>query len=179
MTKLHLGCGHKRIPGWQHVDVIDAPHIDLQHDVGRLPMIRDQTVDVIYACHVLEHFMRREVRGVLQEWHRILKPGGVLRLAVPDFAAVAERYIENRNLPELVGLLYGDQQGLYGFHHLVYDEPTLRSLLELVGFSSIKRYDWRQTEHAWLDDYSQAYLPHMDKERGRLMSLNLEATRER
>jgi hypothetical protein len=44
-----------------------------------------------------------------------------------------------------------------------------------AGFSEVRRWDWRNTEHSEVDDYSQAHLPHMDKENGRLMSLNLEA----
>lgn len=173
--KLHLGCGPKHIPGWYHVDVVDLPHIELQHDVARLPMIRDNTVSVIYACHVVEHFMRREILDVLKEWHRVLQPGGTLRVAVPDFAAIVEEYHQTRNLLAVIGLLFGSQWGLYGFHHTVYDEPVLTDLLVSAGFCSIHRYDWQQTEHAWLDDFSQAYLPHMEKATGRLMSLNLEA----
>ena len=46
-----------------------------------------------------------------------------------------------------------------------------------VGFKDIKRYDWRETEHAEFDDHSQAYLPHMDKENGTLISLNVECTK--
>ena len=44
-----------------------------------------------------------------------------------------------------------------------------------AGFARVRRWDWRATEHAGIDDYSQAYLPHMDKENGTLVSLNLEA----
>jgi len=44
-----------------------------------------------------------------------------------------------------------------------------------VGFKEVVRYDWRKTEHFYVDDYSQAYLPHMDKTNGKLMSLNVEA----
>jgi len=44
-----------------------------------------------------------------------------------------------------------------------------------IGFKDIKRYDWRKTEHFYVDDYSQTYYPHMDKEDGKLMSLNVEA----
>jgi hypothetical protein len=51
--------------------------------------------------------------------------------------------------------------------------------LREAGFANVRRYDWRQTEigRLGIDDYSQAYLPHMDKESGRLMMLNVEATR--
>ena len=50
-------------------------------------------------------------------------------------------------------------------------------MLEQVGFTDVKRYDWRATEHAEIDDYSQAYHPHMDKENGVLVSLNVECRR--
>jgi hypothetical protein len=43
-----------------------------------------------------------------------------------------------------------------------------------VGAKNTRKYDWRKTEHAAIDDFSQCYYPHMDKENGRLMSLNVE-----
>ncbi len=173
--KLHLGCGAKYIPGWMHIDVVDMPHINLIHSIDRLPMILDHTVDVIYACHVLEHFLRREVPKVLQEWHRILKPNGLLRIAIPDFKAVCKYYIEHQDMQDVIGLIFGRQDGLYGFHHSVWDFESIEAVLTSSGYINMRYYDWRQTEHAWLDDYSQAYLPHMDKENGMLMSLNIEA----
>jgi hypothetical protein len=53
----------------------------------------------------------------------------------------------------------------------------LTRLLEDAGFTEIRHWDWRCTEHAHIDDYSQAYLPHLDKDNGLLMSLNLEAVK--
>ena len=44
-----------------------------------------------------------------------------------------------------------------------------------IGFKDVYKYDWRQTEHSYIDDYTQSYLPHMDKENGTLLSLNVEA----
>jgi hypothetical protein len=49
--------------------------------------------------------------------------------------------------------------------------------LESAGFTDVRRYDWRETEHAHIDDYSQAYIPHMDKENGILISLNVECAK--
>jgi predicted SAM-dependent methyltransferase len=172
--KLHLGCGEKYIPGFIHVDVQDYPHVDYRVPVDRLSFAADGSVDLIYACHVLEHFGRHETDQVLAEWFRVLRQGGVLRLAVPDFAAVASRYQQTGNLSELIGLVSGGQRNEYDFHKMVFDEKLLRERLLKAGFSRVYRYDWRHTEHSWLDDYSQAYLPHMEKENGRLMSLNLE-----
>jgi hypothetical protein len=50
-------------------------------------------------------------------------------------------------------------------------------MLKKVGFDEIRRWNWRDTEHASVDDFSQAYLPHQDREHGRLMSLNVEAVK--
>src|SRR5579884_1995769 len=90
--KLHLGCGNKYIPGFYHVDILPMPHVDHVGSAERLDFIRDNSVDLIYACHILEHYGRHETRNVLSEWHRVLKPEGILRLAVPDFAAVCHMY---------------------------------------------------------------------------------------
>lgn len=175
-VKLHLGCGVKHLPGWVHVDALAYPHVDHVGPVESLPFAADGSVDLIYACHVLEHFGRNEVAGVLAEWRRVLKPGGVLRLAVPDFAACAELYVAGRlgSLNDIMGLLMGGQRDQYDYHKVLFDEASLTALLKAAGFSSVRPWDWRGTEHAEMDDYSQAYLPHMDKANGRMVSLNLE-----
>lgn len=179
-VKLHLGCGARCIPGFVHVDAQAHPHVDLVADVARLEMIPDATADLIYAAHVLEHFGRWEFRAVLSEWRRVLKPGGSLRLAVPDFAACAKLYYERGladGLNGLIGLICGGQRDGMDYHKMIFDESFLKHELLGLGFKNIRRWDWRETEHAQVDDYSQCYLPHLDKEQGTLMSLNLEATR--
>ncbi len=178
--RLHLGCGSRFIPGFLHIDARFHPHVDLVADVARLDMIPAATVDLIYASHVLEHFGRWEFRAVLSEWRRILKPGGVLRLAVPDFAACAKLYYEKGladGLNGLIGLVCGGQRDEHDYHRMIFDEPFLTHELVGLGFRQVRRWDWRDTGHADIDDYSQSYLPHLDKERGTLMSLNLEARR--
>ncbi len=179
--QLHLGCGKRLMPGFVHVDLDDFPHIDYRHDVSTLPMFKDNAVDLIYACHVIEYFDRIEVLDVLHEWHRVLKPGGLLRLAVPDFAALVKVYQKYGDLSLIHGPLYGrmvietDRGQHTVYHRTVYDFETVRSVLESVGFENVHCYDWRQTIHKEYDDYSQAYIPHMDKEQGVLISLNVEA----
>lgn len=173
--KLHLGCGRRHIPGYVHVDVLDYPHVDLRHAVDALPMVAEGSAEVVYACHVLEHFHRREVPRVLREWARVLAPGGTLRVAVPDWEAIVDVYARTRDLAAVVGPLFGRGDYLYNVHYNVFDFATLRAALEGAGLRDVRRYDWRDTEHAAVDDYAQAYFPHMDKDHGRLMSLNVEA----
>ena len=172
--KLHLGCGKRFIPGFIHIDAIDYPHIDHVSTIDNLSFIEEQTVDLIYNCHVLEHFKRRDVRRVLNEWNRILKPEGILRISVPDFAVICELYTKHNDLKMIIGSVFGRQDYLYNIHYNIFDYNTLKSELEASGFTKVRRYDWRDTEHAGIDDFSQAYIPHMDKDNGVLISLNVE-----
>lgn len=64
------------------------------------------------------------------------------------------------------------------YHKTVYDFDNIKKVLEEAGFRNIKRYDWRKTIHKDYDDYSQAYIPHMDKDHGILISLNVEAKKK-
>jgi predicted SAM-dependent methyltransferase len=175
--KLHLGCGKRYIPGFVHVDAIDYSHVDHVATIDNLSFIPDNSVDLIYNCHVLEHFKRRDVGRVLKEWARVLKPGGTLRISVPDFAKLCEVYQRYGKLDLVVGALFGRQDYLYNIHYNVFDYAALADALSQAGFVDVRSYDWRQTEHADVDDYSQAYIPHMDKEHGILISLNVESSK--
>jgi len=181
-VKLHLGCGTKFIPGFIHVDLTSHPHIDHNVDIRKLSMFEDGSVDLIYCSHAFQYFDSfDEVPQVLEEWHRVLKQGGILRLAVTDFEAVVKVYLKHGYLEHqgIRGPLYGKWPSGDGFIYMktTYDFESLKRVLEICGFKNVRRYDWRKTIHKDYDDYSQAYIPHMDKENGILISLNVEATK--
>lgn len=174
MIKLHLGCGTKHIQGFTNIDIRYLPGVDEVNNIRFLRNYKDDSVDLIYACHVLEHFSRWEYKNVLTRWYEILKPGGVLRLAVPNFTAIVSRYIQTGNLNEIMGLLYGGQDYDENYHYVTFDMNSITNDLTNIGFTIIQEYDHKITEHASIDDYSRAYLPHLDP-KGKLMSLNIEA----
>lgn len=177
MIKLHVGCGKRNFgDDWIHIDGVDFPHIKYR-DITNLSQFRNGTVDLIYASHVIAYFSCEEIVMVLNEWKRVLKPNGILRLATPDFYKMTYLYQRGEcNLGNIVGPLYGKMQmnNTEIFHKTVYDIMSLSKLLMEVGFKDIERYDWRQTNHAQFDDHSQAYLPKMNKQSGILISLNVE-----
>ena len=174
MERLHIGPGNTYLPGWINVDVFSSVKADLYSSALSLPYPRE-FFDLIYASHVLEHFTRHFVLAALNHWRDLLKPGGILRLSVPDFEAICKYYTATQDLQSVMGLLYGGQDSILNAHQVAFDQNTLMEELRKVGFSTATPWDWRQTDHLDFDDYSQAYLPHMDKENGLLMSLNLEA----
>ena len=175
--KLHLGCGDKHIDGYINIDCRYLPQVDEIQDVSILRKYKNESIEVIYASHVLEHFSRWDYMSVLNRWYDLLKPNGILRIAVPDFEAIVNHYIKNKDLRVISGLLYGGQDYENNFHHWVWDFETLKKELEQIGFKNIYKYDWTTTDHSKIDDYSQSYLPHLDKKDGMLMSLNVEAVK--
>lgn len=187
--KLHLGCWHRNIPGFINVDLCDMPHIHYKSSIDDLSMFDDESAELIYSSHSFEYFDRVQAVSVLKEWRRVLKKGGILRLAVPDFDKLIEVYHLSGDLNKILGPLYGRMViqtqstysngggGLIMYHKTTYTFSSLREMLESEGFGNVRRYDWRQTIHKDYDDHSQAYYPHMDKENGILISLNVEATK--
>lgn len=181
--KLHLGCGEKCIPGFIHIDLADYPHIDYKRNILDLSIFEDSSVDLVYCCHAAEYFDREEARKVLKEWYRVLKKGGILRVAVPDFEAIVKVYLKYNDLNHrgILGPLYGrmliktPEGEKIIYHKTVYDFKSVKEVLGSVGFKNIHRYDWRKTIHKDYDDYSQAYTSHRNKEHGILISLNVEA----
>ncbi len=176
--KLHLGCGEKILPGFVNIDARDFPGVDVPNaDVSDLNMIETASVDLIYACHVLEHLPRPRTFSTLLEWNRLLKPGGVLRVAVPDWDSTVRVYNETGDYENLLNWIYGGREYEENMHHRQFTFAGLKTLLIEAGFKRVMRYDWQQTEHADVDDFSKAYIPHMEVESGVLMSLNLECVK--
>lgn len=176
-VKLHLGCGNKKIDNFINIDCRSLPTVDKVENVELLRSYKENSVDLIYCSHVLEHFGRWRYKHVLQRWFEVLKPNGILRLAVPDFEKISEYYQRTKDLTSVMGLLYGGQDYVENFHYVTFDFNSLEKTLKQIGFTKVTYWNWRQTEHKNVDDYSQCYLPHMDKENGMLMSLNVEATK--
>jgi len=183
MVKLNVGCGNRKIHGFLNIDGRSNVYPDMVCDISEIDT-KFVEVDLIYACHVLEHFPLKPSAGcnltwsdVLQKFFKCLRTGGTLRLAVPDIGKVCQYYVENKNLKELLAFFWGGQKYDYDFHYHGWDFDSLKKDLEVIGFKNIKQYDWKKTEHFYVDDYSQAYLPHMDKANGTLLSLNVEAVK--
>lgn len=181
MQKLHIGTGKNYLPGWTNVDIFSSVRADIYADMTALPLDRE-SVDLIYACHVLEHAHRHMILATLTHWRDLLKTGGILRLAVPDFAACCKWYLNEgpkdwAGLDDITGLLWGGQNHPKNNHFIGFDEHTLSRALRQVGFTETHKWDWRTTEHAQFDDYSQAYLPSFKKDTGLHVSLNLEAVK--
>jgi FkbM family methyltransferase len=98
----------------------------------------DNTVDECRASHILEHFPQGQILDVLRDWTRVLKPGGVLKVAVPDLEVIAGEYVAGnpQGLP-LAGYLMGGQTDDHDYHRAVFDHTALSKLLFDAGLRDI------------------------------------------
>ena len=177
-VKLHLGCGERYLPGYIHIDINKFDHVDFISSVDDLNMYENETVDEIYASHLLEYFDKYESQDVLAEWKRVLKKNGKLRLAVPNFSKLVDVYKSTNEISNVIGPIIGRweiNQSEKIYHKQIFDFESLKFQLEEAGFKEIKYWDWKEfiLNYPNYDDHSQAYFPHMDKEKGVHVSLNL------
>jgi predicted SAM-dependent methyltransferase len=150
---LHLGCGGINAPGFVNVDGMSAPHIHIVGPIDDLGVFADASVDLVYASHCLEHFSYHHVGAVLREWTRVLRPGGMLRIAVPDVALVVKRYQLGVPLEELLGHLYGEQTYRFNFHYAGFDHALLKRHMEEAGVREVMPWQPDVVEdHPFKDD---------------------------
>ncbi|MFP4107123.1 MAG: class I SAM-dependent methyltransferase [Phycisphaerae bacterium] len=172
-VRIHIGCGDTELPGFWNIDARPLRHVHYVQSACPLDMFDDESADLIYASHVLEHFSLQGAEQALAEWHRVLRPEGVLRLAVPDYGVLAEIYAQTGDIRRIRGALMGGQNYPGNFHQSVYDERLLGDLLRSVGFEEVRRWDPWDVHGGSPPDTSAETRP-LDGE-DMLISLNLEA----
>jgi predicted SAM-dependent methyltransferase len=97
-TFINLGCGHVFVdsPEWINLDFSSvAPSVRRANLLARLPL-PSEGAKLVYASHFLEHIPKPDVAAFLKECHRVLEPGGVLRLVLPDLQEMASSYLRYR-----------------------------------------------------------------------------------
>ncbi|MFQ5542953.1 MAG: methyltransferase domain-containing protein [Nitrospiria bacterium] len=94
LEQLHIGCGQVYFDGWMNID-LESPKADLHHDLRNPLPFSDVSVRYIYNEHFLEHLDLPSGIAFLKECYRVLRPGGILRIAMPDLQFVIDRYQNN------------------------------------------------------------------------------------
>lgn len=147
--RLNVGCGSRTLSGYFNCDIErnpDAPRDpDLLCDAKEIPL-PDGCAKELMAIHVFEHFYRWQVDAVLVEWKRLLRPGGLLVLELPNLVKCCENYLSGR----MKGGKHPDQLarwGIYGdprtgnhwmSHPWGWSPEELQALLEQHGFTKVK-----------------------------------------
>src|SRR5437868_3074633 len=100
MAKLHylnLGCGATWHKDWTNIDFVSTSgSVEAHNLLNGIPR-PDQSFQVVYHSHVLEHFPKAKAAGFISECYRVLQPEGVIRIAIPDLEQIALNYIKYLN----------------------------------------------------------------------------------
>lgn len=129
MIKLNVGAGTRPLDGYRNLDAKTGDSIyplDFPSD----------SVDEVRASHVLEHFGHQQVASVLTEWVRVVKPGGIVKIAVPDFEGIARRYLSGEAIPTQ-GFVMGGQEDQLDFHKSIFDIESLTELMRACGLRDV------------------------------------------
>jgi SAM-dependent methyltransferase len=157
IRRLNWGCGRSPQPGWINSDRHPRPGIDLVCDIRKGLPIENDALDYAVSVHVLGELAYAELVPALQELRRVLKPGGTLRLILPDLLKGVEAFragdrdyftVPNEDVEQL-GSKLAVQLTWYGHTRSVFVPEFAEELLFKAGFSSIAHCKFKETRTRW------------------------------
>jgi predicted SAM-dependent methyltransferase len=141
--RLHVG-GQQKMPGWKILNAQPGLHVDYVGDCSDLSQFADQSVDQIYASHVLEHLSHVDaLPRALAEFKRVLKKGGKAMISVPDFEVLCRLFLDPKHGPSerlhIMRMVFGGQIDEHDFHRVGLTFEILNGYLIQAGFERVER----------------------------------------
>lgn len=145
---LHLGGHNNVIEGFINIDANLYTIADIKSDINKIKL-QDNSVEIIYTSHTLEHLPRNLIVSSFKEYYRVLKKGGKLYFSVPNFEFLSRKILEevdkentNYKLVDiLIGIIFGGQINQYDYHFNGFIYKTLKKDLLEIGFSKVDIFD--------------------------------------
>jgi predicted SAM-dependent methyltransferase len=150
--KIEIGAGTKPTPGYVHVDAVALDEVDVVDDGRTLGTFKDGVAEEIYSHWFLEHVARHEVTPMLENWKRVLAPGGKVRLVTNNHEAhnrcLAEGEITWREWSYLIYAVENKRgYTVWDIHKCAWNHQLLREALEHAGFVQVSvEAQWRCRE---------------------------------
>jgi hypothetical protein len=154
IKRLNWGCGASGEPGWINSDQKDGPGINLSCDIRQGLPLETGSIDYVASIHALPEVPYAELVPVLEELRRVLKPGGILRLALPDLEKGIQAYlrgdkdyflIPDDDMKSLGGKLVL-QLIWYGYSRTLFTYDFIHEILMKAGFQQVTRCGYRESK---------------------------------
>jgi predicted SAM-dependent methyltransferase len=126
-----------------NVDIVPFPKVDLVFDVCKRFPIDDNVIAEIISIATLEHLRKHHVQHIMQEFFRVLAPGGIVRISTPDIEAIAQGILRGEDEDYMNQQLFGKYKSTdtddYDVHRWMYTAPQMVRALEAIGFTGAER----------------------------------------
>lgn len=183
---LHAGSGPIIIRSphseWVNIDICDShkPDFVLDYTKDLVPTFGEKFFDLVYSCHSIEHVpFPGGLESALSQFYQVLRPGGVLRIVVPDLMKVATKYVANQDLRDIfVGP---------GKYHEGPDFPATRFMFWARGWEHTVLLDFKLLSHflnkagfrmVYQTEFNQSTFPELSgNDRFEVESMQVEAIR--
>jgi len=154
IRRMNWGCGGVTRPGWINSDCVAWAGVDLPCDIRRGLPLEDNSLDYITSLHALPEIPYTDLEDVLWELRRVLRPGGVLRLGLPDMDRAIDAYLRNDRdyflIPDEVSQSLGGkmivQLTWFGRSRTMFTYDFTEELLRKSGFREVHRCDFGRTQ---------------------------------
>jgi predicted SAM-dependent methyltransferase len=163
---INLGCGGMTFKDWLNIDQDQPWHLDIMCDLMKgLPFLHESQFDAVFSEAFFEHVPRQAALNLLRDCHRALRPGGHVRISIPDLHKYVRAYNEGAVYPELRDAIikeFGDFSGTRGEllnylmresgHVWIYTQEELAWLLRRAGFVDVRPCIVRESSIPLLHD---------------------------
>lgn len=194
VQKLQIGSGGNHIAGWLGTDIAPVSDDITYLDASKPFPMADATFDYVFCEHMIEHITWREGQRMLRECHRILKSGGVFRVATPDLAVIIGLYQNDRNALEEKYIRWITDRYLQDIavykasfvinnafrnwgHQFLYDSELLEIALSQAGFLNIMRCTHGESTHEHLQGIEEHGKAVSNQEMNVFETIILEGTK--
>jgi predicted SAM-dependent methyltransferase len=154
IKRLNWGCGNWAVPGWINSDIKEGPGIDISCDIRDGLPLEEDSIDYIMAAHALPEIPYQDLVPTLTELRRVLKPGGVLRLSLPDLLKGVAAYERNDAdyflIPDeeakKIGAKLIVQLIWYGYSRTLFTSDFIEEMLIKAGFNQVNHCRYQETK---------------------------------
>jgi len=140
--KLHIG-GEEKKEGWKILNIQQKPDVDFIGDITDLSQFEDNSIEEIYASHVVEHVAQKKVETTLKGIHRVLKDSGKFYVSVPDMDILCKIYLDPKAPPKVkfhtMRMMFGGQVDDFDFHYFGWNLQFMNEFLLKAGFKKIEK----------------------------------------
>ena len=140
--KLHIG-GKEKKEGWSILNIQKNEGVDYVGDISDLSQFKDNSIDEIYASHVVEHINQKNISKTLSGIYRVLNDNGKFYVSVPDLDVLCRIFIEPKAPPKVkfhvMRMMFGGQIDEFDYHYFGWNYEFLNSYLNEAGFTKNER----------------------------------------